>query len=203
MAKISFQYLNRRVHLYLGMFCLPWFIMYGISSLAFNHPSWFSNGNGQPGGQWKMVDSWPCSVEVPNDGSIPHEVAQELVRTAGLDTNTFGAYRTGEAKITVYFPSFRKMRQLIYRIDENRLVMNERKKFAQQFLTGMHARGGFHHDSLLNDSWAFIVDAVCVAFMLWVVTGIIMWLRVPEMRSMGAVFLVSGFLTFVGFMVLL
>ena len=31
----------RRTHIYLALFLLPWFGMYGISSLPFSHPEWF------------------------------------------------------------------------------------------------------------------------------------------------------------------
>lgn len=201
--KTSFQHLNRRLHLYLGMFCLPWFIAYGVTSIAFNHNTWFNDGKGQPGGRMTEVQSWECAVEVPASGPIPKEVGRELLDIASLDTKAFGLFRTGEGNINVYMPSFTEMRQLVYLVDEGRLVMNERKKFAQQFLTGLHARGGYQHDSFLNDLWAFIVDVVCVAFLLWVATGIIMWLRVPAMRTWGLVALVSGFASFAVFMVVL
>lgn len=189
--------------MYLGMFCLPWFIMYGITSLAFNHNNLFNNGSGQPGGQWEEVKSWPCTVEVPVSGNIPKEVTRELLRIAGLDTKAFGTYRPAENKINVYLPNFREMKQLTYWTAEQRLVLLERKKFTQQFLGGLHARGGYQHDSFLNDTWAFLVDVVCIAFLLWVMTGMIMWWRVPAMRGWGAIALIAGFLSFAGFMVFL
>ena len=86
-SKYTFQYINRRVHLYLGMFCLPWFIMYGITSFVFNHNTWLNNGSGQPGGEWKEVQSWPCTVDIPTSGKIPKEATRELLRIAGIDTN--------------------------------------------------------------------------------------------------------------------
>jgi hypothetical protein len=35
--------LLRRAHLYLGLFLFPWAILYGITAVLFNHPSWFSD----------------------------------------------------------------------------------------------------------------------------------------------------------------
>ena len=201
--KLNFQHINRRVHMYMGLFCLPWFIMYGITSLAFNHNTWFNNGSGQPGGQWEEVNSWPCTVEVPESGTIPKETTRELLRIASLDTEAFAAYRGGTNKINIYMPHFREMKQLIYWTEEHRLVYLERKKFTQQFLGGLHARGGYQHDSFLNDTWAFLVDVVCIAFLLWVVSGMIIWLRIPYMRGWGTLALVAGILSFMGFMVFL
>jgi len=34
---MTFSHLNRRVHLYAGLALLPWFFMYGISSVPFAH----------------------------------------------------------------------------------------------------------------------------------------------------------------------
>lgn len=201
MAKVTFKYLNRRIHLYLGMFCLPWFVMYGISSIAFNHNTWFNNGNDQPGGEWQEVDSWSCSVEVPGSGDIPRSIARELLDTAGLEAEAFGVFRNGPNQLTVYLPNFTEMRQLVYRMDEQRLILRERKKFAQQFWGGLHARGGYQHDSFLDDTWAFVVDVVCVSFLLWVISGLIMWWQSPKSRRGGSVAMLLGFVSFVGFMV--
>ena len=38
---MTFSHVNRRVHLYLGLFLLPWLFMYGISSLPFAHAPFF------------------------------------------------------------------------------------------------------------------------------------------------------------------
>jgi hypothetical protein len=198
--KTNFHHINRRLHLYLGMFCLPWFIMYGITSIAFNHNSWFNDGKGQPGGEFKEVGSWPCTVDVGTSGEIPKEKIRELIAIAGLDTKAFGSNRQGAGKVVVYLPSFTKMRQLLYFYEEGRLVLNERKKFTQQFLTGLHVRAGYEHDSFLNDAWALVVDVVCTAFVLWVITGVIIWWRVKKMRAWGIVALLGGMASFAGFM---
>ncbi|MCZ2342803.1 MAG: hypothetical protein LC104_13590 [Bacteroidales bacterium] len=38
-------HLLRRVHLYLGLFLLPWAVLYGITGFLFNHPTAFSDQN--------------------------------------------------------------------------------------------------------------------------------------------------------------
>ena len=38
---MSFDKINRRTHLYLGLFLMPWLLMYGVSSLLIIHQSWF------------------------------------------------------------------------------------------------------------------------------------------------------------------
>ncbi|HEV8379240.1 MAG TPA: hypothetical protein VGP99_10350, partial [Tepidisphaeraceae bacterium] len=45
---VSFGKINRRTHLYLGLFLLPWLTMYGVSSAIVIHQSWFNSGNPLP-----------------------------------------------------------------------------------------------------------------------------------------------------------
>jgi hypothetical protein len=37
----SFDKINRRVHLYLGLLLAPWLLMYGVSSFIVIHETWF------------------------------------------------------------------------------------------------------------------------------------------------------------------
>ncbi len=38
---ITFDKINRRAHLYLGLFLMPWLLMYGVSSFMVIHHKWF------------------------------------------------------------------------------------------------------------------------------------------------------------------
>jgi hypothetical protein len=201
-----FSHQVRRLHLYLALFCLPWFIMYGITSVAFSHPGWFEAPRGlydTSSGNWTEEGSWPCTVVVPAAGEIPREVTAALVEVAGIQAEAYGAFRSGERQVEVYFPSFWETRRLTYRIEEQRLSLYSRETLPRQVLTEMHARAGFHHDSLLNDAWAVMVDLVCIGFLLWVVTGLYMWWTLPGLRGWGAFGLGAGILSFTLFLFLL
>ena len=57
---MTFSHLNRRVHLYLGLALLPWFFMYGISSLPFAHNQFFERrdaAKGLPMREGTIVDA--------------------------------------------------------------------------------------------------------------------------------------------------
>lgn len=196
MAKFNFQNFNRRFHLYLGMFCLPWFIMYGITSLAFNHGDWFGKG----GIQWSEQGSWEAVVELAPTRRIPQDQLQQLIDISSLDIDVFGGYRADEKRVIVYIPSFLDSNRLVYFHEENRLILEQGEFSLKHFLTGMHARGGYQRDSFMHDAWALMVDIVCSAFVLWIVTGIIIWWKSKRMRMAGAIVLLGGFLSFAGFM---
>lgn len=197
----------RRAHLYLGLFCLPWFVMYGVTSVAFTHPDWFQLPPGLPdvtSDLYTHEGSWACPVAVlPDDGPIPRDAAAELVRVAGIDAKAFGAYRAGPNRIEVYFPSFFDVKRLVCRVDEQQLDLYTRPQIVPHALTGMHARAGYQHDSLANDAWALMVDVVMISFLAWVVTGFVIWWQFPRMRWWGALALVAGFGTFLALLVVL
>ena len=46
---MTFSHLNRRLHLYLGLALLPWFFMYGISSVPFAHNQFFEQRDAAKG----------------------------------------------------------------------------------------------------------------------------------------------------------
>lgn len=41
-ARIPWMLWTRRIHLYSGLFLIPWAALYGVTALLFNHPAWFS-----------------------------------------------------------------------------------------------------------------------------------------------------------------
>lgn len=200
----SFSLLVRRVHLYLALICVPWFVMYAITAFAFNHGNWFQDPGdlyNVSGPSWTRGDSWPCSVEVPAQGDVPRDVAARLLDVAGIRAGAFGAFRSGPRQISAYVAEFWNTRRLVYDIDQQRLTLYTRKFVLPSTMTLMHGRAGYHHDSLPNDLWAVAVDVVTVAILLWVATGFYMWWQQRNLRRMGLVALAAGLVTFVGFMV--
>lgn len=199
MARITFQYAVRRLHLYLGMFSLPWVLMYGITAIAFSHRDWFK-GEMDP---WTIEGEWECSVEVPAEGDVSRSTGAEILKIAGLDTTAFGVYRPNKDTVNINLSSFWTARGLVYKVDEQKLTLRNRSKLTGHILTGMHVRAGFHNGGSLNNLWGIIVDVVCAGFTLWIVTGILIWWRIKRMRSWGLLALGGGFISFAAFIILL
>jgi len=86
--------------------------------------------------------------------------------------------------------------RLTYLINEHKLRV-ERQQFRwDQVVVRMHFRGGYHHPLFLNLLWAILVNVVCVAFLVWIASGLIMWWRLSRTRVWGAVALCAGALSF-------
>jgi hypothetical protein len=194
-----FSHLNRRLHLYLGMFLLPWFFIYGVSSIPFAHNSWFQKIYGPP--QWTVRFDRPYSIEVPAEGDL-RPVGARILADAGID-GAFGASRNPKGHLNIYRFNFRQATRITYFPDEKRLLAEDRRFRWDHFLTGMHARGGFQQPSILNKAWGVVVDIVCIGILLWIASGVYMWWHIPGHRRWGWAALAGGVFSFALFLLAL
>ncbi|MCI0627284.1 MAG: hypothetical protein L0387_37500 [Acidobacteria bacterium] len=192
---MTFNKFNRRTHLYLAMFLLPWFFMYGISSMVFNHRAYFkATYDDRPRLRFEREYRLPT---MPPDASL-RDIGARILADNGLE-GTFGPYRPNKRQLNLHVYNFWSASDVIYYEDEYRLVVKDYKKTLPSFLTGIHARGGFQQPLFLHDAWAILVDIVMVSILLWIATGLYMWYHLPHTWLWGAVALGSGAASFLIF----
>ena len=197
---MTFTQLNRRTHLYLGLALLPWFFMYGISSIPFAHTPFFERRDAAKGlPLWTLRSTHTVDVPVPEEQAELRALGATLLNRAGVSAGSYGVYRQSPTQVNVYAYSFRHSTQLKYFIDQKRLTVEDRRFRWDHFLTGMHGRGGFEQDGVLDRSWSVIVDLVCVAIVLWIASGLYMWWGLPASRVWGWIAIAGGTLTFIVF----
>jgi hypothetical protein len=168
--------------------------MYGLSSIPFSHARYFDERDRTKGlPLWETRFERDYDIAIPAEGSL-RPVGEKIMKDAGLE-GAFGVYRQGPNQIHVYIYTFWKSTQLKYLVAEKKLVAEDRRFRFEHFLTGMHARGGFEQGGLQN-LWSWIVDLVCLAMVLWVVTGLVMWWRLQQRRTWGWVALFAGAASF-------
>jgi hypothetical protein len=199
MAK--FLHITRRTHLYLGIFLLPWFFMYGVTSIPFSHAAWvqqrfYSNA----GPEWTPRVDKPYDIEIP-EGNDLRSTGERMLKDAGIEPGAFGAYREGGGRVSVYRHDFWRATRITYFPDQKRLKAEDKRFRWDHFLTGMHARGGFDQSSVLNDAWALIIDLVCLSMLVWIVSGLVMWWQIPGHRRWGFVAIAAGAAAFALFLV--
>ena len=188
---MTFNLINRRVHLYLSLCLLPWFFVYGLSSIPITHNlrEWFDDGNPQ----WITRFDREYSLPVPKGVDLKR-IGAQILKDAGLK-GTFGINRRN-GKLNINQVRFTSRTRLTYFIQEDRLLAEDRRFRWDQFLIGIHVRGGFHHDSFLYDAWAVVVDIVQIGILIWIASGIYMWWLLSQTRRWGFVALGSGLLSF-------
>ena len=87
---MGFQLINRRVHLYLGMFLLPWVLMYAFSSLVFSHlraiQAWDARGNVSFEIEWEK----DLDLPVPENADL-REFGPKILKEVGIETPFFAS----------------------------------------------------------------------------------------------------------------
>jgi hypothetical protein len=195
---MTLHHLNRRTHLYLALFLLPWFLMYGVSSIPFSHNQYFEDRDKAKGiPLWTKRFERSYEIAIP-DGPELRAVGERIMKDTGL-TGAHGTYRQNANQVNVYVYSFWKSTQVKYFISEKKLVCEDRRFRFEHFLTGMHAKGGFEQGGLHN-LWGVIVDLVCLGMIFWIFTGLVMWWTLPFARIWGWVALGSGIASFTWFL---
>jgi hypothetical protein len=183
----------RRLHLYVGLALLPWLLMYGVSSIPIAHNVFFAERDAAKG-----VPLWTAQREVPFDAPVPRdpEKMRDFGRAAlsatGVTAPNFGVFSPNPNTVNIQAFSFLHTTRLVYRLDKKTITVEDRRFRFDQFLTGLHTRGGFEQDGFLQDGWAVIIDLVCLAIILWVATGVLMWHRATRRRRWGWVALLAG-----------
>ncbi len=200
---MTFDKINRRTHLYLGMFLLPWFLMYGVSSIVFSHhellDKYFDDGSPE----WSRLYEREYHIEIPK-GAEGRAIGARILRENGVVWNgSWGTYSPNDREFVVYTFDFWSSQRLTYFTKENRILAEKRRFRWDRFLAEMHARGEFEQEYLLGDAWAGTVDLVTIAILLWITTGLIMFLGVRGARFWGFLALGGGVMSMLGFLLAL
>ncbi|MCW5981789.1 MAG: hypothetical protein KIT09_27130 [Bryobacteraceae bacterium] len=197
---MTFPHFNRRLHLYLGLALLPWFFMYGVSSIPFAHNQYFQARDAArnlPNSTVRLERA--LDLPIPEKDEELRAFGAALLRDAGVDGRSFGVYRPNASRLHVYAFTFWDATEVIYRADQRKLTVEDRRFRWDHFLTGMHARGGFEQDGFLQDSWSVVVDIVSVGMMVWIASGLYMWWGLRGHRGWGWLAILAGAASFAGF----
>jgi len=83
---MTFSHFNRRLHLYLGLALLPWFFMYGISSVPFAHNQFFERRDAARGlPLWTLRSEHTVDLAVPEDPAALRGVGVNEIETSTSD----------------------------------------------------------------------------------------------------------------------
>jgi hypothetical protein len=200
---MTFSHVNRRLHLYLALSLLPWFLMYGASSVPFAHTAFFEARDARRGlPMWTVRYERPLDVPLPDsDPASMRLFGRRVLDEGGIHPTTFGVYRQSPTQINVYAYSFWRSTQVLCFTDRHLVRAEDRRFRWDQFLTGIHARGGFENQGALVSSWSVVVDLVQIGILLWIASGLIMWWELRSHRRWGLVVLMAGMVSFVVFVV--
>lgn len=198
---MTFQIINRRLHLYLGMFLFPWVLMYAFSSMVFNHLPAIREWDGRGNPQWTTRWERDYQLPVPAEADL-RQVGRQLLEDQGLESPFF-AGRPQPDTLNILLVDFWNRARVIYHLDRGKVIFQEMEPRWYQLLMGFHLRAGYRHDHFLSDLWAVTLDLVCGGFLLWIASGLYMWWTLRGSRLWGIAALAGGTGTFLFFLVAL
>ncbi len=168
------------VHLVSGLFSSLFLLTYGWSAMQMAHPSWFSL---QPGITETLV---AVAIEVSDN---PRALARALMDDHGLRGGLDQVKETPEGyELRISRPGTE------YKITYSRArgeakVRTLRANF-MSMLNSLHHVAGFWRGDGLQKTWAGFVGVVSVGLILLALTGIYLWFKLFNERTVGIVLLV-------------
>jgi hypothetical protein len=122
---VTFDKINRRAHLYLGLFLMPWLLMYGVSSFIVIHQSWFPND--KPARELLFEKEYSRAVNIQGANNSPElrAAAQEILKDTDLE-GAFWADKPRPDTLHIDRFSFRDSISLTYSPQDKKLKAERR-----------------------------------------------------------------------------
>ncbi len=183
--------LMRQLHLWTGLFLIPWMLIYAASALLLNHPE-LAKLMGAAPPTWREVERIDFT---PNDSfpSEPKEQAQRLLAKVNLE----GAHRI-QGKPNPNQMVIIRIRgsghdRVTWRKQENQVVVERQEPFSMiRLVHFLHFRHGYKQPVGAYLGWAAVVDFVVLSLALWVISGIYLWARLKRRWVSGGVCFAAG-----------
>lgn len=200
---MTFNLVNKRLHLYLGLFLLVFFLRMGVTTIFLVHHFNFKEiYKDTP--QWVVRSEQPYKLDVPDDADL-RWLAAKVIKDAGIEKRPFGVSRQGKGKqkLNIVVADFWSTTRLTYFIDKQQLRIEDKSFRLDHFFHRFHLLHGYVQESFLSDLWAFLLDLLCVSIIFWTISGIYMWWKLGTARLWGSVALLGGFTCFTVFLLVL
>ena len=188
--------LMRALHLYTGMFLVPWMVVYAVSAFCLNHYNWFFEKL-QPQQKWEVIGETDFTADAALS-SDQDEQAKALLRAVDLE----GAYRIQPAsdanQLIVFRPCIAGHYQVTWQRPRSHVVVERLKyvSFFYSFVNNLHFQSRYDQPYFAFVTWAALVDAVTTSTVVWVISGIYLWARRPRKRLLGGVCMTAGIVLF-------
>ncbi len=180
-----------KFHIYGGLFSSAFFIIIGITSLKYNHPSLFKNDDFR-----EETYYHPFSFTSDSTSLITAHAMDSLKIFGNLPWWLQGR----DAENNFWFQVMRPGKQ--YRIvvleKKNQLMVTERSMGVMQALAGMHVATAGNFNSFAFSVWKAYAHAAVIVGLLSLVLSLYFWLKKSRLKrwhwiSTGSVFLISIF----------
>jgi hypothetical protein len=188
----------RTIHLYTGLFLMPWMMVYATSAMLLNHGpalrEWLDLEPPKP----EMVQE----IEFAPRDSFPKNVDEQAAAILAL-LDLEGAHRvlagqSNARQLKIARVCARGNYTITWDRAEQRIVVQQQQPFSfMRLVNFLHFKAGYGQPYLPNVLWAVIVDSVALSIVFWVVSGVYIWARRPTKRWLGGGVAVGGIVLFI------
>jgi hypothetical protein len=175
---------------------MPWLFMYGFSSFIIIHEPWFRAEKQLPRERlFEKTYNRPVDAQGSNNAPGLRATAQQILKDCNLE-GAFWVDKPAPDVIHIDRFTFQDAISLQYSINDQKLTAERQRMRWPQIAMRLHFRGGYGQPPFLDKLWGLLVDLACVGIIIWVASGLIMWWRLPRLRTWGALAVVGGALSF-------
>ena len=190
-----FSRVVRQTHMYVGLFLMPWILMYALSTLVMNHRAAFKEHYGGSLVRWVKEDERRYTGQFAGQ-TEPKVMAEQILRELRLEGNFAANMAKNGARLTINRTDPLTPRRITYTSTDNKLVIEKQEFRAQPFLESLHRRRGYNNRYSVDTAWAVSVDVATIGILLWVASGVWMWWELKLTRRTGAMCIAAGLALF-------
>ena len=169
----------RNTHLFLGLFCCFFLLMYGVSSVQMAHNRWFNN----------RPSVTETNLNLPSRIGDARSIGRQLMDHFGL-RGEVGQARVSPAQITFAMTRPGTVYQVEYYTGTGATRIRDNHANFIGMLNRIHHANGLWHNYWLQNAWGGLVGVVSAALVLIGISGIYLWFKLHKERVIGTILLV-------------
>lgn len=173
------------IHLYGGLICSGYLLVYGVSSLLFNHRTDRLVGVAS-------TREWTRPIAMPPGQAQPLEAARHVADGLGLDGRIPTGAARWETADRLRFELLRPGRSYDVRVERaGRATVVEQRRRPAAILLGLHDARAVPTSALLTSWWYY--THLTVGFLLFMaISGVVLWVSTRRARGLGWPMLLGG-----------
>lgn len=187
----------RWLHLYTGLFLVPWMIVYALSALFLGHHQLIVETFDITPPQWNIQRE----VDFTPDDTFPHmplDQAKAILQILDLDGPHRIVGKPNKTQLVIWRGCARGNYRITWRKPKSIIIVEQQTPFSfYRLVHFLHFQSGYSQKYPAKIVWAVMVDAAAISMLLWVVSGIYIWARVPPKRLLGGICLFGGIALFI------
>jgi len=198
-----FYVVTRDLHLYLGLFTSPFVLVFAFSVFYLTHPITFGQNAGEPSS--RVVENVIVAPEVAGlQGRARVEALKPVLSALGVGGEVdYVRHVTNEHRLVIPIKVPGRSTTVDLDYEAQTATITTRSETVAEALVYLHKMPGPHNADLRGNAgfmrlWRVLADATVYTFLFITISGLYLWFALRAERTVGAVLLAAGLVTFAG-----